>query len=83
MQWLVYPPPDVTIRTHHLPAECVYARRANTCAISELVTAALMKMPYFRMSYRKGKSKTIPFQAWTGLEASRRLRLPDFKSFGT
>jgi hypothetical protein len=28
------------------------------------------------------KDKAIPLQAWTGLEGSRRLRLPDFKTFG-
>jgi hypothetical protein len=27
--------------------------------------------------------KSIPLQAWTGLEVSRRLRLPDFKTTGT
>jgi len=27
--------------------------------------------------------KAIPLQAWTGLEGSRRLRLPDFKTIGT
>jgi hypothetical protein len=27
--------------------------------------------------------KTIPLQAWTGPEDSRRLRLPDIKIFGT
>ena len=26
----------------------------------------------------KGKGKTVPLQAWTGQEGSRRLRLPDF-----
>jgi len=31
----------------------------------------------------KGKGKTIPLQAWTGPEGSRRLRLPDFKTVGT
>jgi len=30
----------------------------------------------------KGKGKAIPFQAWTGPEGSRRLRLPDFKTLG-
>jgi len=30
-----------------------------------------------------GKGKAIPLQAWTGPEASRRLRLPDFKTIGT
>jgi hypothetical protein len=27
--------------------------------------------------------KAIPLQAWTGPESSRRLRLPDFKTFVT
>jgi hypothetical protein len=31
----------------------------------------------------KGKGKSIPVQACTGPEGSRRLRLPDFKIFGT
>jgi len=31
----------------------------------------------------KGKGKAIPLQAWTGLEGSRRMRLPDFKTIGT
>jgi hypothetical protein len=29
------------------------------------------------------KGKTIPLQAWTGPEGSRRLKLPDFKTVGT
>jgi len=29
------------------------------------------------------KGKAIPLQAWTGPEVSRRLKLPDFKTFGT
>jgi len=29
------------------------------------------------------KGKAIPLQAWTGPEGFRRLRLPDFKTFGT
>ena len=31
----------------------------------------------------KRKAKSIPLQAWTGPEGSRRLRLPDFKTVGT
>jgi len=31
----------------------------------------------------KGKGKAIPLQAWAGLEDSRRLRLPDFRTIGT
>jgi hypothetical protein len=30
----------------------------------------------------KGKSKTIPMQAWTGPEGSRKLRLLDFMIIG-
>jgi hypothetical protein len=29
------------------------------------------------------KGKTIPLQAWTGPEGSRRLKLPYFKTIGT
>ena len=29
------------------------------------------------------KGKAIPLQAWTGLEGSRMLSLPDFKTIGT
>ena len=29
------------------------------------------------------QNKTIPLQAWTGPEGSRRLRLPDYKTIGT
>jgi len=29
------------------------------------------------------RGKEIPLQAWTGLEGSRRLRIPDFKTIGT
>jgi hypothetical protein len=29
------------------------------------------------------KGKAIPLQAWIGLESSRRLRLPDFKTIST
>jgi len=34
-----------------------------------------------RMNTKKGKA--IPLQAWIGPEGSRRLRLPEFKTFGT
>ena len=39
--------------------------------------------PYYAHKYCRGKRKAIPLQAWTGLEGSRRLRLPDFKTVGT
>ena len=39
------------------------------------------KMLFVFILHKKGK--IIPLQAWTGPEGSRRLRLPDFKTFGT
>jgi len=33
--------------------------------------------------YGKCKGKTIPLQAWTGPEGSKRLRFPDFKTIGS
>ena len=30
------------------------------------------------ISASKGKGKAVPFQAWSGPEGSRKLRLPDF-----
>ena len=45
-----------------------------------------MSARYVQYTYNvngKGKGKAVPLQAWTGLEGSRRLRLPDFKTIGT
>jgi len=33
--------------------------------------------------YSQGKGKALPLQAWTVPQDSRRLRLSDFKTFGT
>jgi len=35
---------------------------------------------YWHLSFRfvKGKGKAVPLQAWSGPEASRKLRFPDF-----
>jgi hypothetical protein len=33
--------------------------------------------------YSKGKGKTSPVQARTGLEVSRKMRFPDFMEIGT
>jgi hypothetical protein len=38
--------------------------------------------PYLKVKV-KVEVKAFPFQAWTGPEGSRRLRLPDFNSIGT
>jgi len=38
-----------------------------------------------RLSYKRfvKKGKAIPLQAWTGPQGSRRMRLQNFKTFGT
>ena len=54
-------------------------------------TSAIDKGCYYRnikclncaLLYIAVKAKAIPLQAWTGPEGTRRLRLPDFKTFGT
>jgi hypothetical protein len=38
---------------------------------------------FMKMYIKNVKGKTIPLQALTGPEGSRRLRLPDFKTVGT
>jgi len=43
----------------------------------------VMGLLYLLLSVRDKKGKTIPLQAWTGPEGSRRLRLPDFETVGT
>jgi hypothetical protein len=35
------------------------------------------------LTYRKGKGKAVPSQAWCGPKGSRGFRLPDFLTFGT
>jgi hypothetical protein len=40
-------------------------------------------MIFFFLRTRNIKDKAMPLQAWTGPEGSRRLGLPDFKTFGT
>jgi hypothetical protein len=44
-------------------------------------TITLITLPLKKLA--KSITDAIPFQAWTGTEGSRRLRLPDFKTFGT
>ena len=41
-----------------------------------------VSLPVF-VAQQIGKGKAISLQAWTDHGGSRRLRLPDFKTFGT
>jgi hypothetical protein len=43
----------------------------------------MLKTKLVEKSNGKGKGKSIPLQALTGSEGSRRLRIPDFKTIGT
>jgi hypothetical protein len=43
------------------------------------MTTLLVKLSII---FKIDKGKSIPVQAWTGPEGSRRLRLPDFKTIG-
>jgi len=47
----------------------------------QLLVVAVMLMLLLLMMIVKGKA--IPLQVWTGLEGSRRLTLPDFKTIST
>jgi hypothetical protein len=40
------------------------------------------RLPRLAKESRTKQNKTIPLQAWKGPEGSRRMRLPDFKTFG-
>jgi hypothetical protein len=42
----------------------------------------LFPLPFLKVE-AVGSSKAISLQPWTGPEGSRRLRLSDFKTFGT
>ena len=65
----------------------VYAYRIlyhNLAACFGVMLLKQIDKSQFKLSLkRKGKGKAIPLQAWIGTEGSRRLRLPDFKTFGT
>ena len=49
------------------------------CAF-DIIIAALFFQPTYKILV---KVKAIPLQAWTGPEGSRRLSLPDLKTFGS
>jgi hypothetical protein len=53
------------------------------CVYTPSVISAGVVTKNFPQYLREYKAKTIPLQAWTSLEGSRRLRIPDFKTFGT
>jgi hypothetical protein len=59
--------------------------KARPAYLTELVSYRPIIIENNRLILKpsKGKGKAIPLQAWTGLEGSRRFRLPDFMTIGT
>jgi hypothetical protein len=57
----------------------VFIRNVKTVNVKVSVRAGLCVY----VCKGKDKGKAVQLQAWTGLEGSRRLRLPDFKTIGT
>jgi len=56
-------------------------RRTKCCEMEE-VSSSRMSAPVYH-STLQGKVRQSLLEAWTGLECSRRLRLPDFMTVGT
>jgi hypothetical protein len=54
----------------------------NTFSFNECVTNIINFIANLALK-KRAYVKTIPLQAWTGPEGSRRLRIPDFKTIGT
>jgi len=48
-----------------------------------LCTDFVRWVSYLLVKITKNKVKQSPLQAWTSPKASKRLRLPDFKTIGT
>ena len=51
--------------------------------VEDSVFLALKHNPLILIGNMEGKGKTLPVEAWTGPEGRRRLRVPNFKTFGT
>jgi len=72
----------VYIVTQSVRYICNTRSKIGTCRqiLVELSNKTVGKFRCFIYIY---EGKAIPLQAWTGPEASRSLRLPDFKTVGT
>jgi len=62
-------------------AVCLHRANFSHTTASALNLSTWYSALAFETTYVKGTA--IPLQAWTGPEGTRRLRLPDFKTFGT
>jgi hypothetical protein len=78
------------VRSRNLTNEEAMARVGPQCQIKKNMRRIIQVnrrnfslFLYVTTKSRKVKGKTIPVQAWTDLEGSRRLRLPDRKTIGT
>jgi hypothetical protein len=75
-------PCQVMHTTKHFSTFSLYCLIVNYSTISYTKIVKYKTCKMFRICKGKGKGKAIPLQAWTGPEVSRRLRLPDLKTFG-
>jgi len=63
---------------------CIAVRNVYVWNTKKIHTSFLsQKCPLVRATLLNIKVKAIQLQVWTGLDGSRRLRLPDFKTIGT
>jgi hypothetical protein len=61
---------------------CAYVFLCTPCQILKWSNQGVGNKQAYDL-HRSWKGKAIPVQAWTGLEGSMNLRLPDFKTVGT
>jgi len=47
------------------------------------VTEGGISLPHLKHPFFSCKGKAVPLQPWSGPEASRKLRFPDFQDNGT
>jgi hypothetical protein len=63
---------------------CLWLSPSSSVPLTECQCSKYIKYTRFLpWPLKVNKGKALPLQAWTGPEGSRRLRLPDFKTFDT
>ena len=73
----------VTYRNKRHLAQIFFSDHKRTIILLELTNKTGLSCDWRHSVLAMRIRKAIPLQAWTGPEISRKLRLPDFKTFGT
>ena len=72
----------IHIRRHKYPGFLPFSSIQKITYNSEVETLSVLRRKVGRHIQRysqyRGKGKSVPLQAWTGPEGSRKLRFPDF-----